>query len=156
MKKMLIIIISILFAHLSLNSQNLFLIGERSYLCSNKITLESNAQYEADLDVFLAKDGKSGVIGIIRKSKDGQVFVGKLIVYLEDGNVLTINESGVAEKVDDNAKSLYFLSNEQLISLRTSNIHTVKYSMSWVGTDNFSASNKGIKTNEIIDQFFKE
>ena len=156
MRKSLIIIITVLFTNVIASGQNLFLIGEKSYLSTKAITLESNAQYQSDLDVFLAKDGVSGLIAISRQSELWEGFTGKLIIYLVDGNVITCGQSAAREKVDDVAKAVFALTSDQLIKLKTSNIHTVKYSMYRGETENFSASNKGMETHEIISAFFKE
>ncbi len=156
MKKTLIIIIASLFLNLTAKGQNLFLIGEKSYPCTNAITLVSNSNDHYDLDVFLGKDGKSGVFAISRRSIMREMIVGKLIIYLEDGNVITCNESEVTENVDENAKALYILMADQLVKLKASNIHTVKYTTTYYGGQNFSASNKGIKTKNLISEFFNE
>ena len=157
MKKSLIIIIVSVCINLTATGQNLFLIGEKSYPCTNAITLESNTNYRyEDLNVFLAKDGKSGLVGVSRKSFQPEKFTGKLIIYLEDGNVITCNESVAAEKVDDDVKALYNLTADQLNKLKTSNIYTVKYTLTWLDEKNFSASNKGVKTSTLISAFFKE
>jgi len=157
MKKILLIITLALFANLTTKGQNLFLIGEKSYPCTNTITLESNSndRYE-DLDVFLAKDGKSGLFAVSRKTIHPEEFTGKLIIYLEDGNVLTCNDSEATEKVDDRVKALYNLTADQLNKLKASNIHTVKYTLTWLNENNFSASNKGVKTSTLISEFFNE
>lgn len=157
MMKMLLIIIT-LFINLAANAQNLFLIGEKSYPCTNAITLEANSGYfYEDLDVFLAKDGNSGAIAVSRKSKTDELFFGKLIIYLKDGNVLTCGESEATERVDDIAKALYNLTTDQLNKLKESNIHTVKYTLYRYGNKNdCSASNKDIETHRIISEFFNE
>jgi TonB family protein len=155
MHKILIISILALCANLTVKGQNLFLIGEKSYPCTNAIKLESNADYGADLDVFFAKEGKSGLFGVSFKCRSDEKFTGKLIVYLEDGSVLTCNESVVSERVDDLAKAVYSLTDDQLNKLKISNIHTVKYTMLVpINAENFSASNTGVKTNAIISDFF--
>jgi len=156
MKTFLIIITAVLFTNLTVKGQNLFLIGEKSYPCTKAITLESNAQYQPDLDLFVAKDGKTGLLGVNTKSlRDGE-FSGKLIIYLEDGNVLTCNESEESENVDNRPKALYLLTSDQLNKLKTSKIHTVKYSLESIEVNNYSASNKGIATNALISEFFNE
>ncbi len=155
MHKILIISILAFWANLTVEGQNLFLIGERSYPCTNVIKLESNADYGADLDVFFAKEGKSGLIGVSLKCRSDEKFTGKLIIYLEDGSVLTCNESVVSERVDDLAKAVYSLTDDQLSKLKISNIHTLKYTMYvLIKAENFSASNTGVKTNAILSDFF--
>ena len=147
---------AVLLANLTAKGQNLFLIGEKSYPCTNAITLESNSDDRYDLDVFLAKDGKSGLFAVGRKSILGEEFTGKLIIYLADGNVLTCNNSEISERVDDSAKALYNLTDDQLNKLKTSNIHTVKYTLARLGEQNYSASNKGVETSVLISKFFSE
>jgi len=155
MHKIFIISIIAFWANLTVKGQNLFLIGEKSYPCTNAIKLESNADYGFDLDVFFAKEGKSGLIGVSLKCRSDEKFMGKLIIYLEDGSVLTCSESMVSERVDDLAKAVYSLTDDQLSKLKISNIHTVKYTMFvLIKAENFSASNTGVRTNAIISDFF--
>jgi len=158
MHKVLIITIAVLFANLTAIGQNLFLIGEKSYPCTSTIKLASNSNYNYDdLDVFLAKEGKSGFFAVSRKCMYDEEFTGKIIIYLEDGNVLTCGESEVSEKVDDRAKTVYSLTADQLNKLKTSNIHTVKYTMIVLHeNENYSASNTGVQTSTLISGFFKE
>ncbi len=59
MKKILVFLTAVFFANLTAKGQNLFLIGEKSYPCTNVIKLESNSDYGYNLDVFLAKEDKS-------------------------------------------------------------------------------------------------
>lgn len=106
--------------------------------------------------MFLAKDGKSGLIAVSRRTLHDESFIGKLIIYLDDGNVVTCNENVATENVDDDTKALYNLTSEQLNQLKIGNIHTVKYTLDGVDEGNFSASNKGVKTNVLISEFFKE
>ena len=67
----------------------------------------------SDLDVYCASEGNFGLIGVSRKGLPGEEFAGKLIIYLEDGSVLTCNESEVTERIDDQAKAVYSLTADQ-------------------------------------------
>lgn len=154
MYKILIISIIALLANVTVKGQNLFLIVEKSYPSTNPIKLESNADYGYGLDLFFAKEGKSGLVGVSKKCLSGERFAGELIIYLEDGSVLTCNESEVSERVGDRAKAVYPLTEDQLNKLKISNIHTVKYTLVLFGEVIYSASNTGIKTNAIISDFF--
>lgn len=159
MKNLLIILVAILFTNLTASGQNLFLIGDKSYPCTNAITLESNSNDRAndgsdDLLVYIARNGNSGLFGVSTKSFFGSEFTGKLYIYLEDGTVLTCNQSAYNEQVDDRALALYSLTNDQLDKLKQSNIHTVKYTMHLLSVQKYSASNKGVATHEIISELF--
>ncbi len=156
MKKFLIITTAVLFTNLTAKGQNLFLIGEKSYPCTDTITLESNADDGYDLNVFICKDGKTGLIGVSTNSIIGEEFTGELIILLKDGTVLTCNESDASEVVDDRAIASYYLTDDQLNKLKSSNIHTVKYTMAWLTAQTYSASNKGVETSTLISEFFKE
>lgn len=158
--KIFFIIFSILFfSDLPSKGQNLFIIGEKSYPSTKAMRLESNSDdrdYDGsdDLDVFVAKDGARGLFGVSTKSIYRSEFSGKLNIYLEDGSVLTCNESVASEEVDDHALALYDLTDDQLNQLKTSNIHTVKYTiLLLLSEEKYSASNKGLETHEIISEF---
>lgn len=153
MKRNLLTVIAVLLITIIANGQNLFLIGEKSYPCSDAIKLKSNSQ-RSDLDVYLANDGKSGLFAVNTWSFSNEKFTGKLIIYLEDGNVNICNEIQATEKVDNCTKAIYILTSDQLNKLKSSNIHTVKYTLYRNEPVNYSASNKGIETREIISEFF--
>ncbi|MBK8832166.1 MAG: hypothetical protein IPN60_15190 [Saprospiraceae bacterium] len=129
MHKYLIISILAFWANLTVKGQNLFLIGEKSYPCTNAIVLKSNSEDGEDLQVFIAREGKSGIFAVSTVSRIGEEFAGKLIIYLEDGNVLTCNNMDASKEVDDRTIALYSLTDEQLNKLKVSNIHTVKYTL---------------------------
>ena len=156
MKRKLFTLVAILFINLIVIGQNLFIIGDKSCPCTNAIVLISNSDEDNNLEVFICKNGKSGLIGLNKKTSLNADITNKLNIYLVDGSVLICTEKVAAENVDDDAKALYNLTADQLNKLRASNIHTVKYSMTWLSELTFSASNKGIETREIINEFFKE
>lgn len=157
--KSLFFIIAALFVNLTTNGQKLFLIGESSYPCTDTIKLKSNSGYR-DLHVFFAKDGKSGVIAVNIFAPGNDIFCGKLIIFLKDGNVITCNVSEASEKVDYIAKAMYKLTTDQLNKLKVSSIHTVKYSICGglfgKTMDDYSASNKEIETTMLLSELFKE
>lgn len=155
MHKNLIISILTFLANLTVEGQNLFLIGEKIYPCTNPIILKTNADYGSDLEVFFAREGSFGFIGVSRKGMPGEEFAGKLIIYLENGSVLTCNESEVTERIDDQAKAVYSLTSDQLSKLKIINIQKVKYTMILHHEErNFSASNTGVKTYAMISDLF--
>ena len=152
----MLIIIFLVALNPLVKGQNLFIIGDKSYPCTNAIRLISNSDNDNDLEVFICKNGKSGLVGISKKSPIREDFTGKLNIYLVDGSVLICTEKVAAENIDDDVKALYILTEDQLGKLKVSNIHTVKYSVTWRSELTYSASNKGIETHVIINAFFKE
>jgi len=153
MKSILTIAIAVLLSSPHLNGQNLFLIGEKSYPCTNAIRLAPNDTERAGLDVYFLKEGNSFLLGVITSSDLKEVFTGKLVLYLKDGNVISCDEQAAAERVDNKPKALFALSNDQVEKLKTSDIHTAKYTLYWLEQKNFSASNTGVETSAIIRKF---
>ncbi|WP_417371288.1 hypothetical protein [Gelidibacter japonicus] len=159
MKKALII--SILFFVIKANGQNLFFIGEKSYPCTESISLQSNKEEGKDLNVLFAKDNSKAYFVVNTKPSLNSEFSGKLIIYLDDGTVITCNDISEYDYVDNIAKAVYALTKEQLNKMRNSNLNTVRYTLNVLGVKevNHSASNKGssTKTNfpDLISEFFK-
>ena len=157
MKKIPIILIAILFITLTANGQNLFFIGENSYPCTESFALQSNLDDGEDLNVLFAKDGATAVIAVTTKSSlQGTIISGKLIIYLDDGNVITCMDRGETYYVDDTAKAVYSLTNEQVNKMKNSNINSVGYTLKIydIKEVNRSASNKAISTEDLIAKFF--
>lgn len=163
MRKYLITLCLALFIVLSLKGQNLFFIGENSFPCTEKIALQSNAEDGSDLIILFAKDGKTGLLGVITESSFGSQFSDKVIIYLEDGKVLTCTKKRASDLVDNLSKAAFPLTSDQLEKLKNSNIHTVRYSLELntlegllLGERSWTASNTRIHTNSLIARFFYE
>lgn len=157
MKKIPIILVSMLYFTLTANGQNLFFIGENSYPCTESFALQSNLDDGEDLNVLFAKDGATAVIAVTTKSSlQGTIISGKLIIYLDDGNVITCMDRGETYYVDDTAKAVYSLTNDQLNKMKNSNINTIRYTLKIYNIKevNRSASNKAISTEDLIAKFF--
>lgn len=156
MKKIPIILVSMLFITLTANGQNLFFIGENSYPSTESFALQSNLDGGEDLNVLFGKDGVTAVIAVTTKSSLQTIFSGKLIIYLDDGTVITSMDKGESYYVDDTAKTVYSLTNEQVNKMKNSNINTVRYTLKIYDFKevNRSASNKAISTKDLIAKFF--
>jgi len=159
--KLTTLIVALLFSF-SANGQNLFFIGESSFQCTETLTFNSNSARADDLNVLFAKDGNSALIGVIATSSMGARFSERLIVYLEDGTVITTTKRKVTDLVDNQAKAAYALTSEQLNQLRSSNIHTIRYSLELrtqqgllMEEKSHTASNQGISTKTILTGFFE-
>ncbi len=152
MNKLLFILSISVFFTLQINGQNLFFFGENSYPCTEAISLQSNSSSN-DLKVIFARDGSKALLIASIKPRDEVLIREKLIIYLEDGKVITCNDSGKNDFVDRIASSVYYLTNEQISILKNSNIITVRYTLkSSFGYSpeegNYTATNKGTSTNE--------
>ena len=167
MNKILILLSATLFITLSANGQNFFFIGEKSYQCTEAFTLKTNSStsYIDDLKVLLAKDRTTGVFIVSTKTASTVRISGKLIIYLDDGTVISCIDRGIKDNVDDIASSAYQLTNVELAKMKNSNINTVRYEIkcaeciSVLAEGNYSASNKGNSKTDfpaIINEFYSE
>ncbi|TVQ43745.1 MAG: hypothetical protein EA362_10980 [Saprospirales bacterium] len=150
------------------NGQNFFFIGENSYPCTETFTLQSNSNkdYIKDINIVFAKDGGKAVLGVSSDLVPSVRISGKLIIYLDDGSVITCNDQGIMDNVDGVALSAYYLTKDDLAKMENSNINTIRYTLKWVlfggnplYDGNHSASNKGgTKTDfpTVIADFYRE
>jgi hypothetical protein len=157
MKKTLVILLGTCFIMLTAKGQNLFFIGEKSFPCTAAITLESNSENGKDLTVLFAKEGETGILVVRVESFLIVEFGQKIIIYLEDGSVITSSERGASEFVDDHVKAIYYLKNDQLNKMKNSDIHTIRYTLIFQNINrNWSASNNGISTKTIANNFYSK
>ena len=163
MKKTLILLFATLVFTQIANGQNFFFIGENSYPSTETFTLQSNSDIN-DLDVLFAKDGEKALIIVSSKLVSTVRITGKLIIYLNDGTVVSSNKEVISDNVDDIASTVYELTDEDLSKLKNSNINTIRYQiecaeclMNPLYEGNHSASNKGSSITNfpaVITEFF--
>lgn len=129
--------------------QNTFFIGQKAYPCTETFTLKSNKDFGGhDLDVLIAKNGESGMIVLSTETMTPIRIKGNVLIYLEDGTVLTCIDRGKFDYVDDIATTIYYLTKEEIIKMKNSNISSIRFSLKCfdcsISTEegNFSASNK--------------
>lgn len=168
MKRILILVILAITFTIDTNGQNLVFIGENSFPSTETFTLPSNSDnyFINDLNLVFAKDGEKGLFVVSSKLVSTVRISGKLIIYLNDGTVITCIDKGINDNVDDIATSAYNLTNEELEKMKKSNINTVRYEIKCaecftnpIYEGNYSASNKGsseIDFTTVISEFFKE
>ena len=167
MKRVLLIITLILACPTYTIAQNFTFIGENSYPSTERFVLQSNSDKEeiSNLNLVFAKDGISPMIIVSSKLTDVVKIANKLIIYLDDGTVISCTDREINDNVDDVATSAYRLTLSEISKLTKSNINTVRFEIIcpicgpfnlWEGV--YSASNKGSsKTDftEVVKQFFE-
>lgn len=165
MKKILIFLTAILFITLSSIGQDFFFIKEKSYPCTETFTLQSNSDDSDinDLKVLFGKDGKVGVFIVSIKTYSTRRISGKLIIYLDDGTVISCIDREIKDNVDDIASTAYQITNEELIKMKSSNINKVRFTIECVDCymphppENYTASNKGSSKTDfpsVVTNFF--
>ncbi|NNC94016.1 MAG: energy transducer TonB [Chitinophagales bacterium] len=168
MKQTLIFLTVMLFM-LPLTAQDFFFHGEKSYPCTEVFGLQSNSGDSEGLQILFAKDGSKALIIVRKESLFELTISGKLIIYLEDGTVISCIDRGLNDYVDNIASSVYYLTDEELTKMANSNINAIRYKLEGdiVITKNlvydaggdYTASNKGsYRTNypAVITSFFIE
>jgi len=151
---------------MTVKGQNLFFYGEQSFPCTEAVSLKANSGDQIkDLNVLFAKHGKQALF-IINTEVENLLIRNKLIIYLNDGNVIGLDDEEYYDYVDNTATTLYTLNKEDLNKLKNSNIHTIRFRLE--GEDDlatylfeggsFTASNKGNRYDfpALITEFFED
>ena len=168
MKRLVFILTLVLAFSAKINAQNYTFIGENSYPSTERFELQSNSDKEeiSNLNLVFAKDGISPMIIVSSKLTDVVKIANKLIIYLDDGTVISCTDRGINDNVDDVATSAYRLTPSEISKMKKSNINTVRYEIVcpicgvfniWEGV--YSASNKeSSKTDftKVVERFFEE
>ena len=168
MKRLVFILTLVLAFSAKINAQNFTFIGENSYPSTERFELQSNSDKEeiSNLNLVFAKDGISPMIIVSSKLTDVVKIANKLIIYLDDGTVISCTDRGINDNVDDVATSAYRLTPSEISKMKKSNINTVRYEIVcpicgvfniWEGV--YSASNKeSSKTDftKVVERFFEE
>jgi superfamily II helicase len=166
MGRLLILLILSIAYSINTNGQNFVFIGENSYPSTEKYTLKSNSDDEKinDLKIVFAKDGEKALIVVSSKLSDVVKISDKLIIYLDDGTVISCIDRGINDNVDSNAISAYSLTKAELTKIKSSNINTIRYQIVcpvcgpinlWEGA--YSASNVGslkIDFSKVVTEFY--
>ena len=126
MKKLLILL---LFIPLISFSQNLTFIGENSYFSTEEFDFDNN---ETALFVTFLKDNDKTMIML--KTLDVLAYKnpsinGKMIIYLEDGNVLSASKPTYRDYVDKFCISIYPLTKSDVDAIINSNINSIRYAL---------------------------
>lgn len=137
MKPTLLLIFLILF-HFIGRAQNTFIVGERSYQTTPEFKLHQISDgiggYQMKSDPIKIAFGPEGDGAILIVSKNifqyQSKFIGKLLIYLEDNTVITCQDRGFNDIVNNLVSKVYFLTSSELKKLRESNINGIRYSFS--------------------------
>ena len=156
------------FSIISLNcfTQDIFMINDKSYPSSGAFTFEINAyDFDKELNVLVAKDGDKGILAFSIKTPFEEIIKDKATLYLDDGSVINLIDRKIYDQVDDISTTVFFLTPNEILKLRTIDIVKIRYSTGYFGSDeikNHSASNTHLvnklifKDNEFINADIEE
>ena len=168
MKRLFFLMILAICFTFDINGQNLVFLGDRSFPSSETYTLKSNSQGQGfdDLRIVFARDGKGKRLVINSRLSSSFEIGSNLIVYLNDGEVITPLDVSMNDHVDGVFIAAYGLSDGDIAKMKNSNIHTIRYEIKYDRTgfglehsSTRSASNTGKhKTDftEVISNFFND
>jgi len=94
MKRIAFTLIVVLAFAVHTNAQNFTFLGENSYPSTERFELVSNSDKEDiwDLNLVFAEDGISPMIIVSSKLTDVVKIANKLIIYLDDGTVISCTD----------------------------------------------------------------
>ena len=124
-----VLIAFVLLFHLAVGySQNLFFMGDKSYPSTGKFSFNSDS-YFTKVEFLIAKGSGKGYIAISRNISSSLRIEGKLIIYLDNGTVITCIDRKKYDHVNGIATTVYHLTNEELNKMQRSNVNSIRYSV---------------------------
>lgn len=134
-----------------IESSNSLFIGNKSYPSSDTYSLNSGDFIkEKEIQICFAKDADKGIIAFaVNNSFMPTTRVkNKLILYLDNNEVITCVDRGKFDIVDDYATTLYYLTKEEINKLKKSNISTIRYTVG----DNYGLDKSYSVTNRDVER----
>jgi hypothetical protein len=143
----------LLFIPLISFSQDLFFMGESSYQSTKSGVLESEI-YGENLTVLFAKNNDSKYIVVQTRRILDYRFINKLTIYLNNGDVISINEPYNTDYVNETSTGMFSLTDKNVDKLKNTNINSIGYSLkAGSRSPKFLAKNTGIDTAYLIREF---
>ena len=134
----------------NVNGQNLFLIGNKSYPCSDSFKLQVGNNSFGMLSCLVAKNGTTGFFVISKEIQSYSEIRGNAIIYLDDGSVITLIDKGKRDFVDNTSTNVYNLTLPEIDKLKNSIINTVRFSIKCPGTNCLSSEDGDFTGKNIV------
>lgn len=132
-------------------SQNTIYVGTKSYPATNTWSFLKNGKYEgygynATLEVTFAKYINGGYMMLSTGGvfSEDESIGGTVLIYLNNGEVLTVTNRLHKDYVDEKTVVVYSISSSQINKLKLINISQIRYSIiaSYGGKSGFTADNR--------------
>ena len=155
MRKFIFINFLFLFLSQSVIGQNTFYIGEKTYPCTENNTLKSNKGFPAyDLTVLIAKNGDTGFFVVSTEVMTPVRIKGNLLIYLDNGEVITCIDKNKFDIVDEIATTVYYLTSAEINKLKENNIQKIRFSLKTTGGKYSSSTEEGNYSASNIESEF--
>jgi len=147
------LILVLLFIPLISFGQDLFFMGESSFNSTKSIELSSES-YGENIEVLFASNTDSKYIVVKRQIVLENSFAGKLIIYLNNGDVISLIEPFATDYTNRTVTGMYALTNQIVDKLKNTNINSIAYTLDMFGTKSkFSAKNINFLSTQQLKDF---
>ena len=149
MKKLFITLSIVICANLY--AQNVIYIGTKSYKSTKTFSFLKNGEYhgysnfDTTCGLTFAKSSQGGLLMISAFSEGyfNERIVGTILIYLKNGEVLTLVKRLHSDSADKSTSSIYKITNMQLNKLKQINIASLRYSIQGTyGKKSFTCENR--------------
>lgn len=137
----------------NVHGQNLFFIGNKSFPCSGSFKLQVGNDTYGMLSCLVAKNGTSGLFVISKEVQTHSEIRGNAIIYLDDGNVITLIDKGKRDLVDNTSTNVYNLTLPEIDKLKNSIINTVRFTIKCPGVDCISTEDGNFTGKNIASEY---
>lgn len=134
----------------AVQSQSLIYIGSKSFPSTETMAFLKSGRYfgyepDARLNVNFAKTQTGGYLMLSTSAYLHESISGPILIYLVDGNVISLNTRVNKDFVNDEAIAIFSIDKNQIEMLKSSDIASIRYNLvSTVGNKGFSATNKNL------------
>lgn len=136
MKLKLLLSITIIFCYTLAFSQNYIYKGDKRYPSTSTWEFKVNASSTIrNAEICIAKHGSGGYLMLSVQSQFSYLR-GNVLLYLNDGNVITCIDRNIKDKVDNQSISLYNLTYSEIEKLKNARINSIRFSV----IDNYGIS----------------
>ena len=128
MKKHLIYIVFLLFS-LKAISQNIIYKGNKTFPATDQWSFECSIEAGVgNLDVQIAKNENGGYLKLAVYSNSNWNYIGgNVLVFLEDGSMITCTDKGTRDEVDGKSVALYSFTNSEMEKLKELDILQIRF-----------------------------
>jgi hypothetical protein len=124
MRTLLLLIVFSLMSKTTFSQNGTYFIGDITYPCSSTICFREVSKY--DPCIILVKDGKKGMM--IFQEYYFKV-CGTIILYLDDNTTIKLFDRKQFDKVNDIYSVVYYLTEQEINILKTTNIKTIRFNI---------------------------
>lgn len=128
MKKITGIFLLMIFS-LQAYSQNTFYIGSKKYPATEKWNFECESSIDRSPIIFIAKGINEGLFIISTETVFPYYIAGNLLIYLEDGTIITCLDKRIRDEVNYTKTSVYKLTMNEVAKLKNSRINSVRFNL---------------------------